>query len=474
MSNNIRDEIVQQRGARLAMVGHDEGASLPARREVPLVPFLGADGLICEVKRRSPSKGAIADGLDAVAQAGLYFRSGARNLSVLTVPEGFGGSLEDLVRVKRAFPGVAVLRKDFLFDEQDIDASWRAGADAVLLIAGMLPAGRLEVLYRRARSLGMQALVEVHDREDLAKAATFAPDLVGINSRDLATFRIDPLLPVAIRAGIKWEARVVYESGVSHPEHAAFVAGCGFQGLLVGEAVVRRPELAGLFGAALRRGGGERFWPEIGRRLFQRRRERPLVKICGLTRERDARLASDLGADILGFVFWPGSPRRVDPPLLARLRDLETPKVGVVVNPPGAGWLDCGVRELLEEGLLDAVQFHGGEGPDDCPNLWPVYYKAHRPGSAGEAAGAEAFRCPRVLLDASAEVPGGSGKRVAPEVLDAWRGPLWLAGGINAANAGAIARERRPELIDVASGVEEAPGIKRREALLRLFMGIVR
>ena len=470
MSKNIRDEIVEQRRARLAVVGPGEGAVLPARRAAPLVPFLGEDGLICEIKRRSPSKGVIAENLDAVAQAGLYAGAGVRNLSVLTVPEGFGGSLEDLSRVKSAFPGAAVLRKDFLFDDQDIDASWRAGADAVLLIAGMLSAERLETLYRRTRALGMQALVEAHDREDLEKASRFSPDLVGINSRDLATFRTDPLLPVAVKAGIHWNAGVVYESGVSHPEHAAFAAACGFKGLLVGEAVMRRPELAGELGLALRRGGADRFWPEIGRRLLSRRRDRPLVKICGLTREEDARLAAEVGADVLGFVFWPSSPRRAEPGLLRKIRDVKAPKVGVVVHAAGSERLDAEVAELLAEGCLDAVQFHGGESADDCPRLWPAYYKALRPGGAGGLDLADAFRCPRVLLDASAGVPGGSGTRVEAGILDAWRKPLWLAGGINPENVSAVAAERRPELIDIASGVEEAPGIKSRRRMTRLFL----
>ncbi len=107
MSENIRDEIVAKRQARVNRLGHAEGADVPRRREVPIAPFLGENGLICEVKRRSPSKGDIAPGLDAVAQAGLYLGAGAKNLSVLTEPEGFGGSLDDLIRVKRQFPHAA-------------------------------------------------------------------------------------------------------------------------------------------------------------------------------------------------------------------------------------------------------------------------------------------------------------------------------------------------------------------------------
>ncbi|MDR1520184.1 MAG: bifunctional indole-3-glycerol phosphate synthase/phosphoribosylanthranilate isomerase [Planctomycetota bacterium] len=472
MAKSVRDEIVAKRRSRVASLGHAEGADLPAEREAPLVPFLGSGGLICEIKRRSPSKGDIAAGLDAAERAGAYIRAGAANLSVLTEPEGFGGSLADLLRVKQAHPRVAALRKDFLFDPEDIDVSWRAGADAVLLIAGMLPGERLAALHARALSFGMRALVEVHDREDIRKAAAFSPDLVGINSRDLASFAIDPLLPPILAAGIGWPASLVYESGIAHPEQAAFAAACGFKGLLVGEAVMRRPELIGRIAAALRETRRDAFWPALARRLFNRPPGRPLVKICGLTSEADARLAADCGADLLGFVFWPGSPRRADPACLRRLGDVGVLKIGVVVNPAGSRQLPPEVRELLTEGRLDALQLHGQEEPDDCRELWPAYYKALRPGRPEDLAEKGGYRSPRLLLDASAARPGGSGRRVAEAILDAWKGPLWLAGGLDPDNVRAVAAGWRPELVDVASGVEAAPGRKDAGKLRRFFAEI--
>lgn len=468
MAQNIRDEIVAKRKARIAEAGFCEGADVPRKREVPIVPFLGESGLICEVKRRSPSKGDIAPGLDAVDQAGVYLRAGARNLSVLTVPEGFGGSLEDLMRIKRRFPEAAVLRKDFLYDTHDIDVAWRAGADAVLLIAGMLSDEQLIIMYRCAKSLGLEALVEIHDQDDLRKARRVEPNLVGINSRDLTTFRIDPLLPLRVRAGIGWEAKVVYESGIHSPEQAAFAIGSGFSGLLVGEGVVRNPELAGQLLEAMRNARPVRFWSDIAGHLVEKG-DRPLVKICGLAREDDARMAADLGADVLGFVFWPQSPRRAAPELLRCLGDIDVLKVAVTVNLAGAVALDPAVLELLEDGLLDAVQLHGGERPEDCAGLWPVNYKALRPRGAEDIAVADAYRCPRILLDAAAEVPGGSGKRVGADVLEAWPHPLWLAGGITPDNAGRIVAARRPELLDVASGVEESPGVKSAKLMRKLF-----
>lgn len=471
MPENIRDAIVAKRQARIAELGFAEGADVPRKRETPIVPFLAANGLICEIKRRSPSRGDIAPGLDAVDQAGIYVKAGAGNLSVLTESEAFGGSLEDMMLVKRRFPGTAVLRKDFLYDPHDIDVSWRAGADAVLLIAGMLSEDRLNILYRCAKGLGLEALVEVHDDEDLQKAAAIEPNLVGVNSRDLTTFHIDPLLPLRVKAKIGWQCRVVYESGVKSAPQADFAASSGFAGLLVGEGVVRRPELAGEILEAMHNAVPRRFWPGIGRRLADAA-GRPLVKICGLTREQDARLAADLGADALGFVFWPKSPRKAEARLLERLANLEIPKVAVVVNPAGTKSLDPALLSLLRDGLLDAVQLHGDEWPEDCAGLWPDWYKALRPQGAGELSAAAAYVCPRILLDAAADVPGGSGKRVGPDVLEAWDRPLWLAGGITPDNAGRIAAARRPELLDVASGVEESPGIKSEKLMRKLLRDV--
>ncbi|MDR0868018.1 MAG: bifunctional indole-3-glycerol phosphate synthase/phosphoribosylanthranilate isomerase [Planctomycetota bacterium] len=467
MPRNIRDEIVEKRRARVARLGHTEGAGMPAARDVPLVPFLGADGLICEIKRRSPSKGDIAAGLDAVAQAGRYAQAGATNLSVLTEPEGFGGALADLIQVKRAFPRVAVLRKDFLFDLEDIDVSFRAGADAVLLIAGMLSGERLAAMHARARALGLRALVELHDRDDLAKAAAFAPDLVGMNSRDLTTFQIDPLLPLVVAAGVNWSATRVYESGVTHPEQAAFAAAAGFGGLLVGEAVVRSPDLTARLKAALRTSRRDRFWTAVSRRRLNYP-DRPLVKICGLTNERDAQLAVENGADILGFVFWHGSSRQAAPDLLRKIGKIAIPKVGVAVSEAGSP-LAPEIRALLADGYLDAVQLHGQETPDDGAALGESYYRALRPACATDLAEADGFRCPRLLLDAAADLPGGTGKRVNAAILAEWRRPLWLAGGINPDNVRGIIEQYRPELIDLASGVEAAPGRKDAEKLKRLF-----
>ena len=268
------NEIVAGRRRRVAAEGAELGEAVPDRRRPPLVPLLGeraqprrdAEGggsrgaggtrapaaggtragaplLVCEIKRRSPSRGAIAPGLDAVGQARRYAAAGVRAVSVLTEPDHFGGALADLVAVKEACPHLSVLRKDFLLDERDLEVSHRAGADAVLLLAACLSAEELGRLYRHALALGMTPLVEVHDDADLAKARAVRPLLTGINSRDLTTFEVDTTLPARLRPAVDWPTTLLFESGIHCAEDAAFARSAGFDGVLVGEAVVRRPEL---------------------------------------------------------------------------------------------------------------------------------------------------------------------------------------------------------------------------------------
>jgi indole-3-glycerol phosphate synthase/phosphoribosylanthranilate isomerase len=444
---------------------------VPARAQ--RTPFL-----ICEIKRRSPSSGDIAPGLDAAAQADSYARAGVRHVSVLTEEDHFAGSLNDLMEVKARHPGCAVLRKDFLLDEQDLEVSERAGADAVLLIAALHDGPSLERLLRRTRELGLEALVEVHDTEDLAKVRALRPRLVGINSRNLRTFRVDPLAALALRSGIDWAACTVFESGISTREEALVALSAGFDGMLVGEAVVRRPalvaELQRALGSPL---AGRSFWPHLARLVARPSGSppdgrRPLVKICGLTRPEDARLAAGRGADLLGFVFAP-SRRRADPSLLHELRDLPALKVGVVVGERGRPEaLDPQVRALLDEGLLDALQLHGEEQPAECFEFGFPYYKAIRIRGREEVESCRSYRSPRVLADAWSEAArGGTGQRIREDQVAklAALGPLWLAGGLGPDNIRETVRRYRPELVDASSLLEQAPGQKDRSLLERFL-----
>jgi indole-3-glycerol phosphate synthase/phosphoribosylanthranilate isomerase len=207
---------------------------------------------------------------------------------------------------------------------------------------------------------------------------------------------------------------------------------------------------------------------------------RPLVKVCGITRAADAEASVKLGADALGFIFA-ASPRRAQPALLRDLRSLDVLKVAVVVTPrPAAATqpeLDPDVSGLLSEGLIDAVQFHGDEAPEQCASLAFPYYKAVRVRGPDDVTSIEKFLSPRVLADAwSADAAGGTGKRMEPGLAREARKnrPLWLAGGIGPDNVGEILAELSPELIDASSRLEESPGRKDHGKLERYFEEIRR
>lgn len=471
----IIEEIIGRRRQRIAAHGHSMGASLPARRGSPIVPFgraAGGGGFIaCEFKRASPSRGLFAPAADAVDQARRYAERGVQTLSVLTEEEYFAGSLQDLCRIKDAFPNLCIMRKDFIIDEEDIHVSFRAGADAVLLIASMHSAGALRKLYRRAKGLGLEVLLEVHDDEDLVKARDLKPDVTGFNSRDLKTFRIDHLTPLQLRGRVDWRTRAVYESGITSPEHGALAYSAGFHGMLIGEAAMKNDALIDRI-----REIGNREWKNFWYRLAcEKGRAAPLVKVCGITSEHDAKLSVELGADLLGFILAP-SPRRAHGSLLEELADLEVPKVGVVVVERGRT-PDPAVKGLLEDGLLDALQFHGDEQPDSCFSMAFPYYKALRLRDASDVEKISSFSCPRVLVDAYVRgVAGGTGRRIEQHLVDRVRArhPLWLAGGIEPRNVESIIRLCAPELIDASSGLESEPGVKDAARMRDFFRAVVR
>jgi indole-3-glycerol phosphate synthase len=209
--------------------------------------------VIAEVKRRSPSKGDLAAGLDPAALARDYEAGGAACLSVLTDEEWFGGSRADLAAAREAV-SLPVLRKDFTVSPADVCDARLMGADAVLLIVAALDDAELADFHELALELGLDVLVEVHDEAELERALAVGPSVVGVNQRDLVTFEVDgeraarlrPLIPPAVLA--------VAESGVGGPEDAVALARAGYDAVLVGEALVRSGDPAG--GVRALRGAG--------------------------------------------------------------------------------------------------------------------------------------------------------------------------------------------------------------------------
>lgn len=494
---DILDAIVSRRREDYARLGAGFGTAVPAHRRRPVVPFLSDAGAILEIKRASPSKGDIAPDLDPVLLAGQYAAAGAKNVSVLTEGPFFKGSLADLIAASSAHSGLSFLRKDFILYEDEIEVSWRAGADAVLLIARILDLPKLLSLAASCRALGMTPFVEVRERDDVPKLAAAAKAgrvLAGVNSRDLATFRIDPLVPATLRTSLP--CRTVFESGASTPGACRFARQLGFDGVLIGEAAARDPSAAGALVSAFRDSRPDwvgHFWREIGRRGSRK----PLVKICGLTRAEDALLAAELGADMLGFVFAP-SPRQTDE---LAVRDIsrrldEMYGKPLSANPEAAGArrpLLVGVVtdaesersktafKLVCEGVLDAIQYHGENHASDLPMIDAAggsygigRYSVVRLGSEGDVARIDALALngePRVLVDARVEgIAGGTGTTIPKNLvrLVSANHGLWLAGGINPGNVKAYNNEFNPELLDASSGLESAPG-KKDHIMMKAF-----
>jgi indole-3-glycerol phosphate synthase len=194
--------------------------------------------VVAEIKRASPSRGPIHPDLDPAALARSYAWGGAAALSVLTNGPFFEGSLADLAMARRAVDAPA-LRKDFTLDAWQIYEARAAGADAVLLIAAALDDARLRDLHALARELGMAALVEVHDAAELDRALAAGAALVGINARDLRTFRVDLSVVERLSSRVPAPALAVAESGIATPDDVRRLHAAGARAFLVGEHVAK-------------------------------------------------------------------------------------------------------------------------------------------------------------------------------------------------------------------------------------------
>ena len=216
----------------------EQAASTPPPRDFAAALRGGGLSCIAEIKRRSPSKGDLDPGLQADVVAKDYAAGGAACLSVLTDVDFFGGSPADLAAARQA-SGLPTLRKDFTVQEADVADARLMGADAVLLIAAALSDGELLACAARAEELGLAALVEVHDEEELARALGAGTGLIGVNRRDLRTFQVDHERADALAARIPAGVVAVAESGIRDEADARRLAEAGYDAILVGETLVR-------------------------------------------------------------------------------------------------------------------------------------------------------------------------------------------------------------------------------------------
>lgn len=198
--------------------------------------------LIAEVKKASPSKGVIRSDFDPVAIASAYAASGASCISVLTDENFFQGSL-DYLRQIRAAVDLPLLRKDFILDEYQVYEAREAGADAVLLIAECLDPAQMKLLHTRIVELGMTALVELYDAQNIPAVLACSPTLVGVNNRDLNTFEIDLMHSIRVKSQLPAEVAMVSESGIFTHADVALMKSNEVDAILVGESLMRSDDI---------------------------------------------------------------------------------------------------------------------------------------------------------------------------------------------------------------------------------------
>ena len=443
--------------------------------------------LMAEIKRASPSKGVISLATCAPAQARKYALAGASVISVLTEPEWFKGGIEDLRAVRQSLEGMpnrpAVLRKEFIFDEYQILEARLTGADTILLVVKMLDEATLTRLYRYSQMLGMEPLVEVNNVEEMRIAVTLGAAVIGVNNRDLTSFKVDLDTTSRLMDAVPKGTTVCALSGISGAKDVEAYKENGVSAVLVGEALMRAPDTAAfirnLLGATTGCEG-----PNAQEEL--------LVKICGTRTPEAARAAVEAGADMIGMILVEGrkrcvpqstaleisnvvhaAPRPPPQPSLVPLLLKDSPTavdffqhaattfsrpnrallVGVFQDQPLSHVL--AQQRLLD---LDIVQLHGSE-PLEWASLIPVpVIRIFKPGE--HDIGRKGYHA-LPLLDSAA---GGSGQKLditavrqSLEADDSLR--VILAGGLDAENVQEtlhqLAKSREGVVaVDVSSGVE--------------------
>ncbi|KAF2838229.1 putative anthranilate synthase multifunctional protein TrpC [Patellaria atrata CBS 101060] len=264
--------------------------------------------LMAEIKRASPSKGIISISACAPAQARTYAAAGASVISVLTEPEWFKGSIEDLRAVRQSLEGIpnrpAILRKEFIFEEYQILEARLAGADTVLLIVKMIDGPTLERLYRYSKSLGMEPLVEVNNVEEMEIAVKLGSQVIGVNNRNLTNFEVDMETTSRLMDLVPKETVVCALSGITGPQDVVPYLQNGVGAVLVGEALMRASNatlfIRDLIGTKESKVSNEK----QGKQTL-------LVKICGTRSAEAARAAIEAGADLIGIILVKGRKRCV-------------------------------------------------------------------------------------------------------------------------------------------------------------------
>jgi len=369
-------------------------------------PGLGA---IAEIKRRSPSAGDLRPGADPAEIAPAYADAGAAAISVL-VDERFGGTWDDL-RAARSATAAPLLAKGFFSTAEHLRTAKEAGADAALLLLRDLDDTQVAALMAVGAELGLDTLVEAHDAEELDRGIALGARVLGVNARDLATFAIDRRSQLELVARIPADRIAIAESGIVTRAQGAAAELAGADAILVGSTLMRAPDPAAKLAELI---------------------SRPLVKVCGLTREEDVAVAVESGADLVGFVLVPESPRAAD-------TVLDVPdgvlSVAVWVGKAGESSADLDQVHTVEEGKVrgrEAAVLREGE---EVARLLDLPWEGTDPAHWAAAAAAD--------------------------------GRVFLAGRLGPDNVRDAIAAVHPWAVDASSSLETSPGIKDHEKLRR-------
>ena len=441
--------------------------------------------LMAEIKRASPSKGIISLSACAPAQACTYALAGASVISVLTEPEWFKGSLDDMRSVRQALAGMkdrpAVLRKEFVFDEYQILEARLAGADTVLLIVKMLEDDELTRLYKYSQSLGMEPLVEVNTVEEMEIAVKLGSKVIGVNNRNLTSFEVDMDTTTRLMSMVSKDTILCALSGISGLQDVKPYQQAGVGAVLVGEALMKAKDTAKFIVDLL--GGHEEEVKDDGEKQL-------LVKICGTRSAKAAETAIQAGADLIGMILVKGRTRCVSTEVAMEIsKVVHSTSKGKMLRPPQSAvdskavdyfqhsarhalqrpsrtllvgvFRDQPLDYILEQQKLlelDAVQLHGSE-PIEWARLvpCPVIHAFKLDDAELATRGYHALP----MLDSGI---GGTGKQIAAEkvksLLDGDEGlGVVLAGGLDPENVvqavnGLGDAGKRVLVVDTSSGVE--------------------
>jgi indole-3-glycerol phosphate synthase/phosphoribosylanthranilate isomerase len=370
---------------------------------------------VAEIKRRSPSAGDLRPDADPAALAASFEDAGAAAVSVL-VDEWFAGTIDDL-RATRAAASLPLLAKGFFREEAHLDELKSAGADAALLILRDLDNRAAARLIEHAAQIGLDALVEAHDASELQRAVALGADPIGINARDLGTFAIDRDAQLELVADAPRDRVVIAESAIHSRAQGAAAELAGADAVLVGTALMVAADPA----ARLR---------ELA--------SRPLVKVCGLTREEDVAVAAEAGADLFGFILERASPRAAQAVLPVPETALSVAVFVGEAKETGADLVQLYEREDDRVRGRDAVLLRDGEQVATVVDLpWEEDDPSH--------------------LDRAR----------------ATAGRLVLAGGLGPENVRAAIEAVHPWAVDASSSLESEPGVKDH-ARVRAFVAAAR